>query len=439
MRHRTESQNETLQIFRMKAISRSYLNAGNVAAWPVMGLALVFPILALVAPQMTIPAFAVAMVVAMAFGRGCFDRIGYGSIVPLALLVLWAAASLLWTPDLQDAGSKFQRFLVLFVLVVLGLSMRMREEAKGPMLVSVTLVLGLLVFESVTGNALIRSLYEVPTLTLSDIGAASRLNRGIVTLAFVVWGVSLLLRRRWVLVVLPAMLTAFFMLFESLSGVVGLGAGTLAAGAALIHRRLGRLVVAGAIVIALFGVPFMVSSGLINSERAPSPTEHSAGDSTLPDTPSSIGTSISNILWEVDSPRVKVWHLMTDRFVEKSVVGWGFRASRTMYGSLHNGHMVNIWYPHNAGLEFALELGTIGVLLIAVWLGILERRVAAFDGAGRVAATGLFVTMLGVSTSAFSIWQAQTLLSMVFGFMAWKIGMLALRTDDDPVTSAVRY
>ena len=143
-------------------------------------------------------------------------------------------------------------------------------------------------------------------------------------------------------------------------------------------------------------------------------------------------------MWEIDDVRVKIWHLMTDRLVEKPLAGWGFRASRSMTGSIHNGHEVPVWHPHNVGLEIAMELGTVGLLLIAVFLWILERRIAALDDDGRVTATGLFVTTLIVCTSAYGIWQAHALLSMVFGFMAWKVAMLSRRSSGAPVLSAVR-
>ena len=85
-----------------------------------------------------------------------------------------------------------------------------------------------------------------------------------------------------------------------------------------------------------------------------------------------------------------------------------------------------------------MELGTVGLLLIVAFLWIVERRIAALDDDGRVAATGLFLTTLIVCTSAYSIWQAHALVSMVFGFMAWKVAMLSRRSAGAPIPSVVR-
>ena len=410
-------------------------------AWPEFGLLLIFPVLALVAPKMTVVAFVVAALAAMALNRQRLTQIDYGSTVPLVLLVLWAATSLLWTPDVQDAGAKYLRFLFIFVLVFLALPVLVLAKATGWMLAGIAIALGLLAFESVTDYALTRVLHGASGGAVLAPGpeyVGSRLNRGITTIGFVVWGALLVLRRRWLLVVVPPALTAFFMLFESLSGVLGLGAGSVAAVAALIHRRLGRLAVGIAIAIALFGVPSMVLSGLINSAKPPVATHDTAETLTVTPTRSSIRTSISNIAWTADRERVKIWHFLTDRFVASPVVGMGFLSTRAMSDSPHNGHMVSMSHPHNVGLELALELGAVGLLLIAIFLCILERRIAALGDACRIAATGLFVTALAVSTTAYGVWQAHAFLSMVFGYMAWQSGRLAYREADAPPVSAVR-
>lgn len=400
-----------------------------------MGIALVFPTLALIAPKMTVAVFAVAGVVGLSLNRQFFGRIDYGSTIPFILLMLWAAASLLWTPDPQDATSKFLRVAVCCLLLLLTLPVLVRVEAKGAIVASMVLALGLLAYESVSQNSLTWFLYGPledgpPAMAADTVGW--RLNRGIGVLALAVWGVLLVFHRRWVFIALPIVLTTFFMLFDNLSAIVGLVAGTIGATAALIHRRLGRVAVAVAITIALLGVPLMVWSGMMTSAQTPTPEERTAGASNSLDAPTSAQAAVSRSLWEIDPARVKIWHFVTDQFLEKPVSGWGFRASRAMSGTVHNGHRVPMAHPHNAGLEIALELGLVGLLPIAIFLGILERRIAALDDASRITATGLLVTTLSVLTTAYSIWQAQTLVSMAFGFVAWKIGVLSLRSTDAP-------
>ena len=425
----------------MASISQSLFRSRNPSAWPAVGIALVFPTLALIAPKMTVAVFAVAGIAGLSLNRQFFGRIDYGSTIPFALLILWAAVSLLWTPDPQDATSKFLRFVVC-CLLLLTLPVLVRVEAKGAMVASMVLALGLLVYESVSQNSWAWFLYGPPEDTPPGAAAHAvgwRLNRGISVVAFAVWGVSLVFRRRWVFIALPIVLTTFFSLFDNLSAVVGLAAGTIGATAAIIHRQLGRVAVAVAITIALLGVPLMVWSGMMTSAQTPTLEERIAGTSNSPDVLTSVQAAASNSLRETDPARVGIWHLVTDRFLEKPVSGWGFRASRAMSGTVHNGHQVPMAHPHNAGLEIGMELGLVGLLPVAIFLGILERRISALDDASRITATGLLVTTLSVLTTAYSIWQAQALVSLAFGYVAWKIGVLSLRSTDAPTTFGLRF
>ncbi|MEM9966230.1 MAG: O-antigen ligase family protein [Asticcacaulis sp.] len=77
--------------------------------------------------------------------------------------------------------------------------------------------------------------------------------------------------------------------------------------------------------------------------------------------------------------RIDIWQFAAERLFEKPLLGWGFNSSRTFGGE-------NIpLHPHNMPIQVGLELGYVGVVILAVFWGYLILRI----GRGGAEATGV--------------------------------------------------
>jgi O-antigen ligase len=145
--------------------------------------------------------------------------------------------------------------------------------------------------------------------------------------------------------------------------------------------------------------------------------------------------------------RLYIWDFAAERIAEKPVLGWGLDASRRMPGG---DEKVVIWrcdaegkptgahprvdgtlmplHPHNAILQFWLELGGIGAAIAALTVGLLLFRtftVAAWRNRWAQAGfTGAFFGGLSVALVSFGIWQEWFLSAF---FVAAGVAVLAAR------------
>jgi O-antigen ligase len=148
--------------------------------------------------------------------------------------------------------------------------------------------------------------------------------------------------------------------------------------------------------------------------------------------------------------RLAIWRFTSDRIAEKPILGWGMDASRAMPGgngradvymklppSFNLSGNVMPLHPHNAILQWWIELGIVGAILGAGSFGSIAWR----------AGTGIRQTSRGVALAAiataipplllsFGIWQAwwQSALWLVAALI------IAIRhgTEPDFITQKVR-
>lgn len=123
--------------------------------------------------------------------------------------------------------------------------------------------------------------------------------------------------------------------------------------------------------------------------------------------------------------RVTIWGFVTDRISERPLLGWGMDSARAIPGGEDeeiiyveiprgSGNLVKVpeqrlpLHPHNAVLQWWLELGGVGALLFAV---LLARLGPVAVGAGRspamaVGAGALVVGVTVISSVSFGFWQS---------------------------------
>ncbi|HEV2550190.1 MAG TPA: O-antigen ligase family protein [Stellaceae bacterium] len=329
---------------------------------------------------------------------------------PLALLValaLWGAASALWS--IVPGHSLFEalRFLGISAAgaVVLGeagaLAPGGRARVDAAVVAGAALAFVLLQLELWDGQAIGRWLHHIPEGRFFFYAY----DRGVVMLVLIAWPVMALAHRRFgfwgpgaVAILVLLTLAAFYSQAAVLAMVMGIAASVLAW---RVPRFVATMMIVGAIASA-FVLP-----------------------SVLPD-----GETIAR--WQAAVPmrksgphRLAIWHFVAARMSERPVLGWGMDASRAIPGgealvqdvvpALQLGPMAQILplHPHNAALQWRLELGVPGTVIALAFLALALSRAAGavrrVSGLG-FAGAGLIVAML-----SYGAWQAWWLSSLWLG------------------------
>ena len=117
--------------------------------------------------------------------------------------------------------------------------------------------------------------------------------------------------------------------------------------------------------------------------------------------------------------RFAIWHFAIDRIAERPLLGWGLDASRALPGGteiIDDPRLPELarpdapWmplHPHNAALQWRLELGWPGSLLAALTvLWLLRQIVIALPPTARASALALVAGSLVVAMLSYGFWQA---------------------------------
>jgi len=375
--------------------------------------AVLLPPLAVEAPLAVAPLLtAVALALLAADAKRIFA--GFGQLLPLtgllAALSAWATASALWSILPQHSLFEGLRFFAISAegLIVLGaasvLSAGQAKRLGHCAALGVALALLLLAFEWASDASLSRLLYRIPR----DMPVLfTRYDRGVTVLVLSLWPALAGLRRRawWWSGGLTLAVAAATWIMLSQAAVVALVAG-LAAFALAYHapRFTAAALAAGLIVLAVY-LPLATPS-----DNTAINLQHEAP-----------WIKFSGI------HRLLIWRFTADRIAERPLIGWGMDASRelpgghtdlaeTVPGSAYRAPMEAMpLHPHNAILQWRVELGLPGTLLgLAVVLWGLWRAgfKAQIERGPRAVALAWSASALAIAMLSFGIWQAWWLSSL---------------------------
>ncbi len=351
-------------------------NAPGLAAGSLnLAIALALP-LAIAAPLGLAPllvAAALGILIGDGFPSRVHRRFAIATAV-LSLLVVWGAATALWSIDpgrsLSMAGRLALTFVAGGVLVdkALRLDRRGKRRLAAAAAVGTAIGVGLLISEVATGQALLRfgrALLETrePTPTM--------LNRAATVLALMVWPAAYALYRFGGAVLAIAFLVAGFgalTLLENTTAFLACFFGFAAGLAAIaMPQTVRRVVIAGAVagvLAAPLGVSILAGMEELHLKIKPSAVH-----------------------------RLMIWQFTVDRVDERPWLGWGLESARELPGGdrdvtfkTREGEWTRQALPlhtHNAALQLRVELGIVGPVLLALLiggiglaLGRVENRVA---------------------------------------------------------------
>lgn len=356
------------------------------------------PLLGLLAPKAVVPlAFVAAICAASIMGSRALPWavINRSISLILGLLIAWCLAASLWSYQPLEAVILALRIgVLLFVLAYLcavtgQLDQRQRRTAALGLAFGFGLTVLLVIAEFAFGFPVFTAL-KGPADT--DYHALSRLNRGVSTLAILIWPLAAYAwqsEQRLFALAAPPALFALTLTSESSATILGLAAGLLVAALASLGRTASRLVLAAALAGALIAGP-----GVVELMKQPDQGQ-------------------ADYLPNTARYRVHIWDFVTDRIVERPITGWGFDSSSsiptTAAESFRNDRKAIPSHPHNGPLQILLELGVVGGILAMGLLFLIARRIDALPTAARVCATAMFVTILAIACTAYGMWQSHWL------------------------------
>lgn len=357
-------------------------------------VAFLTPVLAFYLPlslSIIMPAGAILLLVCRfvtGFPKFDFDLL---PVLVIAGLVSVAALSGLWSyaPDLTFDRLPRTGLAVLsgliFVIAVKGLDDRAVRTFSRCFLAGLALTLTLVAIEKISGGMLLR--YSIRDGSVA--GFFNQFNRPLSVLSVLIWPAAVILaRRHWALAVAAVgIYAAFLPFFVTTAAIAALAAGAIVFLAVYLLPKLGPIVVGLTLAASVIAAPTIDQylpppKKLFESFNLPRSTYH----------------------------RLLVWDFTTERVAERPVLGWGFNTSRAIpggTGALDVSEAALPLHPHNAALQWRLELGILGALFGAGLILVstdMARRYAA-GRAARAGAVAAITATFAIAMISFGAWQ----------------------------------
>jgi len=370
---------------------------------------LVMPPLATVAPLAVATLLPIAAIGALALGahRELWRLDGIRTlVVTLALLGLLGTASALWSIIPLHSFLEGLRFLVIcgtgLVLIATGLGLEDSERDR----VTRWFLCGCVIALAILSAAAILSALWNPPRSAGEVARWLRgftvFDRGATTLALALWPTFLALTgrgKRWAVAVLILVALAVLFTLKSRTAMLCLVVAlALWPVAHALPRACGAIIAAGLlVVVAAFPALPLSMDAVVKIHQAVPRLDNSA------------------------IHRFSIWHFAIDRIAERPVLGWGLDASRALPGGSNvvddprlpeiakaGGRWMPL-HPHNAALQWRLELGLPGAALatlVAVWILWRVSLPAVGPPATRAAMLSLMAATVVVAMLSYGFWQA---------------------------------
>lgn len=306
-----------------------------------------------------------------------------GFLIVAALSVLWSHSPALSLDKLSRTTMAMIAGLV-FITALKGLDGEVANRVSSCFLAGMGIALVLIIAERLTGGLMLR--IEADQTQNMFI---NQFNRPLAILSILIWPAVVILaqqRRVWGIGAI-ALFVCILLAFSSGAAAAAIGAGAVVFTAVYIFPRMGAIVVGIGLAAGILLAP--------------------AIDSQMP--------APKQIFESIDLPRsayhrLLIWEFATARIDERPILGWGLNTSRAIPGGQKNldvSEKALPLHPHNAALQWRLELGILGSLFGAA-LFLVSTEMARRYAAGRVARAGAVAAIVSTSAIAmlsFGAWQ----------------------------------
>jgi O-antigen ligase len=394
--------------------------------------AFILPPLAVFAPLGAAPLLAIAAVVALALDwRRCCAGLSDLRILGwlLAALGLWGTASGIWSIIPGHSIFEGLRFLALsagglvFFAAALTADSVERNRTRAALTAGLILALAFLALARFDESPITRLwLGARPDQAIS----LTRFDRGITVSILTLWALLCAPAPLWRRALIGiAVVTMSFLMLSATALLAALASLAVFAAARFFPRSIAAAMIAGLLGLSIT-IPLAVPSyqeTITLHERAPW------------------------IKWS-GIHRLLIWRFAADRAAERPILGWGMDSSRAIPGGTteFNAVLPNLHYPggaqrlplhpHDALMQWLLELGPLGLLLglaIVSWTIWHIAWRAPLSPERRAGALALTVAALPVGLLSFGIWQAWWLSTV------WLSASLFAATDmGKPEDSVIR-
>ncbi|MAI49185.1 MAG: hypothetical protein CMM16_01295 [Rhodospirillaceae bacterium] len=306
-----------------------------------------------------------------------------GFLIVAALSVLWSHSPALSLDKLSRTTMAMIAGLV-FITALKGLDGEVANRVSSCFLAGMGIALVLIIAERLAGGLMLR--IEADKTQNMFI---NQFNRPLAILSILIWPAVVILaqqRRVWGIGAI-ALFVCILLAFSSGAAAAAIGAGAVVFTAVYIFPRMGAIVVGIGLAAGILLAP--------------------AIDSQMP--------APKQIFESIDLPRsayhrLLIWEFATARIDERPILGWGLNTSRAIPGGQKNldvSEKALPLHPHNAALQWRLELGILGSLFGAA-LFLVSTEMARRYAAGRVARAGAVAAIVSTSAIAmlsFGAWQ----------------------------------
>ena len=374
---------------------------GRIHNGHVLGVAaFLAPPLSVFAPLGFAPLFivtAIAALVTRRLGAGAWPSAPLPFSILLVAILGWSLLSLGWAIETGVAFQALWRLVLIFVggVVIVDAARHLMPEERDifDRLICAGFLLGLalMALERFAHGPLFHLFNTSPP---DEDFPLVVLNRGATVLALMIWPVAIAIWQRSSTAAIALWLVTFALLLTLPSGaaIAAMAVGGVAFFAIYAARRYGFAI--GAAVIGAVILLSPLTPGLL-----PSPESFKNPE------------SITSILPRSAYHRILTWNFAVKHIVERPILGWGLNASRVMPGReelLDKSEPALPLHPHNAALQWWLELGLPGGLLgaaIPVWLILSIRRLPTSRLNKGVCVALVFAAATNALVS-YGIWQS---------------------------------
>jgi exopolysaccharide production protein ExoQ len=371
----------------------------------VTGLALLLPPLVVLAPLGMAPLLAITAVAVLVLAAGTILHAlpRFAVIVALfAALGFWGAASALWSIIPGHSFFEGTRFLaesacgICMLVATTGIEPAIRTRLARALTGGIVIALALLMIERFAGAPIIHWWHDTPP---SQFETLAHYDRGVTVLVLLMAPVAVAAAAAWLRALLLAAIVAAAALMLSASALMA----ALATFAIYAIGRLSPRFTAGAMMAGVVAIGIAIPLATPNY------------DAVLALHAEAPWIKYSGI------HRLLIWRFGADRVAERPLLGWGMDASRAIPGGKtdFNDMLPTLHYPsraealplhpHDAALQWQLELGIPGLTLgLAIVVFIIYRIGWRYEMPGheRAAALALCGSALIVALLSFGIWQA---------------------------------